>query len=816
MTDTECKCFINGKKVYFVGCGDFIVFSKWANGCYEFRRVIGNEDVYIPTTTENIGSEEFGKEITRITAEEKNLLSPYYYNTLVGVDSLSDQDKATYYLDSKDDIEQIIINNNIVLSKKTGTDTQGGKYEKGDTIKNLAITISIGAVGPVSAQDVKSLGGFTFQVNYNLPDILIARFEGGAQLIVKRDMETAQATVLRGDGQNYTYNRPTKAIHSLVYKDYQNNETKIKAYSQIVTITNEGVTHSSSYGWTVFVDYSIASFYMNINCDLTEYSPILEEAYCDLKWAQTINYGFANTTNDYTASYDEGVLTFNAVKDKEDAYKPLVPEKPNIKIKLRQSINTNEETFKSITLANTFGLQGASDRLFVITDNLVRWSKDLDFTYFGEKSWCACGTADKKITGLDRLNDSTLLIAKEYSSQEPSIFVISGNIVTGKTEADTVDYTALFTPKGFRVSMGAVGEVVNFNGDCLMVAKDGLYAISLGENMTVDSRYILHRSRQISNTLEKFDLSKAKCISIDGRLYVAIDGECYVADNKYTASFKGDMPNAVNYEWWRWTNIPVSVWGVINNELCFGTEDGQVCSFGKNYVDETKYFLGSPLITYDYDVSDDDNIDANDKINGFTVHESIFNLIQDGDSFVADCNFKIDGKSYIGQTLYVKKKDNNVIAITDIDGKEMIGDSVESGNVSTNDFRVTITHKNVVVAIWQSGEMDLGTRAYSKSLTMFSITGEKALANRLKYKIKHRLGASNYGLLRANNDVDLSLLDLESFSLDSEFGSSFNKKLYMRNVNFIQLFFASDVPSDLAINSVQVEFKLYKKNIGVR
>jgi hypothetical protein len=93
--------------------------------------------------------------------------------------------------------------------------------------------------------------------------------------------------------------------------------------------------------------------------------------------------------------------------------------------------------------------------LFVVdnTGNTVRWSKDEDFTYFGDKSWCVCGTSDKKITGMDRLNDSTLLLVKEYTSVEPSIYVIFGNIVTREIDG-YIDYTALFTPHGYQAGMG--------------------------------------------------------------------------------------------------------------------------------------------------------------------------------------------------------------------------------------------------------------------------------------------------------------------------------------------------------------------------
>ena len=96
------------------------------------------------------------------------------------------------------------------------------------------------------------------------------------------------------------------------------------------------------------------------------------------------------------------------------------------------------------------------------------------------------------------------------------------------------------------------------------------------------------------------------------------------------------------------------------------------------------------------------------------------------------------------------------------------------------------------------------------------MTGEKDLANRLKYGLKTRFTHRDYELLRANNDLDFTELDLQTVSMDSDFASSYTKKLNIRNINFLMLYFVSDTAEDIALNSVQIEFKLYKRNIGVR
>lgn len=963
LTDTECKCYINGNKAYFIGCGDFLVFSKWNNDKFELRRVVGNEDVYIPTTTENIGSEEDGQHYTRITAEEKNILSPYTYNLLFGVEGLKSGSVANYYLDCNDftDIEVSVERQGeetIILTKSTGT----GVYNVGDKIKNTEFTLpnivkSNTTSGTVKETAIPHTTTITNEVDYTrrwfteydtykankafgfscypylstgsergracnatnpktgqpfgtyqnymdyvfekymgyAPDltytaeavttthttytyeysceisigitslITLITMENGDKLAIRNTVKTYSASTLYGTVENTEvyYKKPEKISFSLVYIKANGSETVLRTVGE--KNVSCSITSVAKNSITADITYS----YGTLSCDLTNYNAEISSfLYGQGLFKNSEALTLKDSTGKYTGqvSVSEMKLTLNSVSDNESAYAPLVPDVPNIKVKLTRPFDASIVT--SAIKACEFGAQGGTDRLFIVdnTGNTVRWSKDEDFTYFGEKSWCVCGTSDKSITGMDRLNDSTLLIVKEYSPREPSIFIITGNIMTGKTEAGTVDYTALFTPHGYQVGMGAVGEIVNFNGDCLMVGKDGLYAVSLGENMTVDSRYVLHRSRQISNKLEKFDLANAKCVSFNGKFFVAVGGEnkeCYVADNKYTASFEGDIQNVVNYEWWRWTNIPVNVWGFVDNELWFGTEDGQLCSFTNNFNDETFSRLYTGLI--DYEIEDNEIV-------GFVLNSDI--KVKIGDVFTPTCDFYggvstnkfecvgeetrfylplkdfadnetvyIDNTPYqitkhdlyfsiafktdlTELTIYKNYKnkpltvmDEVAIVLKDRDGKfpKWSGVTANGGlNPAITNFSATLSHKEAVISKWVSGAMDLGTRIYSKSLTYLVLTGEKDLANRLKYGLKTRFTHRDYELLRANNDLDFNELDLETVSMDSDFASSYIKRLNIRNVNFLMFYFISDTAEDIALNSIQIEFKLHKRNIGVK
>lgn len=942
LTDTECKCFLNGNKAYFVGCGDFLVFSRWNNDAFEIRRVEGNEDVYIPTTTENISAEDVDIKTTRITAEEQNLLSPYTYNLLFGVNSLSGEETAKYILDSQNiEVEEVeVVNENEkVILTPSGDGTS--KYVEGDTLAKTSLVFEEKFYETAEA-DIEQEAVFS-HYKYD-PNNSWTSYED-AYNNCSSYVEKNEYAVLEYYTNPYTgekYNSYQEYLDVLYYGEYGKEPKKIAKYKNIdvaeVKIGRDKIPLITLVdGGEIFI--KISDVYNSLNSTLdsltdvriettmpsefkysivfkkssgeeiilkepTRFNPkttitgfevikdknkvkvgcvfnaLFQGVEYDFSGQQSvvegITYGdFYNTdilelkdaNSNYKAYLDRvnGVIKFNAVADNEEAYKPISSESPNIKVKIKRQ-NDSSIVIQS-NLACKFGAQGGTDRLFIVdnTGNVVRWSKDEDFTYFGDKSWCVCGTADKKITGMDRLNDSTLLLVKEYSSSEPSIYIISGNIVTREVDG-YIDYSALFTPHGYQVGMGAVGSITNFNGDCLMVSTDGLYAVALGENMTVDSRYVLHRSRQISNKLEKLDLSQAKCIAHNGKFYLSVnDNECYIADNKYTASFKGDMQNAVNYEWWRWTNLPISVWGIVDNELWFGTNDGQLCKFTEEFYDESLINLKEGVCTYET---------LNDEIVGFDINENLD--VKDNDEFIPTCDFwgkvttsdfeKIgtstiklylplddyeDGeevyingtsyrvskqklwllltyttneknitfyKNYKGKALKVEKEGETFVINDRNEEKIVWSKTTAMGglNPAISDFTAKIINKKPVVAKWVSGAMDLGTRSYSKTLTHLILTGEKDLSNRLKYGIITRLNRSSYELLRANNDLDFSGLDLSTLSLDSEFASSYVKRLNIRNVNFIMLYFMSDTANDMAINSIEIEFTINKRNIGVR
>lgn len=114
LTSTRSQAFYMGRRMYIIGCGDYLVYGSWNDGeTRELRRVYEDEDTYIPTTTVGIDGEplEFHGEqdesgqwywkvsrtvsateeanTARETLEHVNLLTRWRENKLEGI--LSEQ-----------------------------------------------------------------------------------------------------------------------------------------------------------------------------------------------------------------------------------------------------------------------------------------------------------------------------------------------------------------------------------------------------------------------------------------------------------------------------------------------------------------------------------------------------------------------------------------------------------------------------------------------------------------------------------------------------------------------------------------------------
>lgn len=352
---------------------------------------------------------------------------------------------------------------------------------------------------------------------------------------------------------------------------------------------------------------------------------------------------------------------------------------------------------------------------------------------------------------------------------------------------------------------------------------------------------------------------------------------CYIADSRFKYTSEDDIDGSYNYEWWYWTNIPVRVWAIVDNELCFGTRDGQVCVFDNEYTDRTHQTsqpgdlsldLLNNRITYNshirVDLAENDIITFSTSgiyalaLRDFTVkdnkiyvtEEEIVNLTE-GTEVYADnveesglsintkylfheidkgaCCFgliddegnevEINGEGfrlckYISQkTLYLSNITESTFQLKEYKSGEVLTLTNYNGSLPTS-ITAKVTHRENVVAEWYTPIFDLGTNESSKTLLKMTISTNPEINGKLSFGYETR---SVNKLINAKgiNVFSFDNFSFENFSFETGFANSYSVKCKERNFNFIIFRFVSDNDSDCIVNTFTVLYKINKSNKGV-
>lgn len=257
----------------------------------------------------------------------------------------------------------------------------------------------------------------------------------------------------------------------------------------------------------------------------------------------------------------------------------------NIRITYCRKLRDTDNPISKCSFGVIFGVEGRLNQLFVSGNpdypNREWHSAMDDFTYFPDINYKDLGSKQTKITGYQLLADNALAVFKETSATEPSLFIRTGKFE--KLLPDDEFEQAIFSDVTSFIGEGSYAPQGScfFNGEPIIISRNGVYAIKANHNVASTERYAVERGNPINRALAKEpNLQNAKSIVHNGRLYIAINNKVYVADSRYTYDELG------NYEWWVWDNMPVESWGIIENEVHFGTPFGNLCKFGESFEDK--------------------------------------------------------------------------------------------------------------------------------------------------------------------------------------------------------------------------------------
>lgn len=193
------------------------------------------------------------------------------------------------------------------------------------------------------------------------------------------------------------------------------------------------------------------------------------------------------------------------------------------------------------------------------------WQSGLyDPSYFPDTGYARMGTEASAIAGY----------LKQYESQ---IIVKTG----GAQEATSFARTFVMTDDGasyFSLRQGAHGEGAvaprsfAMLGDLPLFLSAqgvmGVYGTAVAEQNTIRPISEAVCPRLIRET----SLEKACAAVFEGRYYLALNGNVYIADSHLTE--EDGFP-----AWFFWANVPAQCLAVLDDRLWFGTADGRLCRF---------------------------------------------------------------------------------------------------------------------------------------------------------------------------------------------------------------------------------------------
>lgn len=454
-----------------------------------------------------------------------------------------------------------------------------------------------------------------------------------------------------------------------------------------------------------------------------------------------------------------------------------------------------------------FGNDGRADRLFVEDGNFVRYSENTaeylpDFTYFPVTNFVKCGQSGE-ITAFLRSANGTLTVFKDVDNeQEPSVYYISGTYVEHSTDATG----EVIYDDAFNVTAGNIEEkcsspygIATLAGDSLFVSKTGVYGIELSGNVAADDRFARERSRIINAKLTKFDLAKAKAIVHDKRYYLAVGGdkdEVYVADARYSFTADGDEANTFNYEWFRWTDIPVSSWVEKSDGLWFISKDKYLCKFTDKYYD--KYLTE----------------------NGETVHDD--EEVKEGKVFFDKALLPI-----VHRALYAEYENErwNVANIHNYGTEASPKYAFDAPEGQANGI-VNLAFICPVKSYWKSAVTDLGSSVHRKNMYSLSVVAAPAKQSVVEIGYTTRLQDKMAMIAEGTSAFDFGDLSFEGygdsdnvyqmFSFDAGgFISAYRQRVFERNFVYTQVVFGCNSIGDCIVEEIAMEYIQTIKNIGV-
>jgi len=283
--------------------------------------------------------------------------------------------------------------------------------------------------------------------------------------------------------------------------------------------------------------------------------------------------GGYDTVTDYTVDKGTGKVTFNAAPGKSP-----VTGQDNVIITYSKIVDSYADKINTCDIMTLYGVSGAMDRIFLAGDN-ESGNRDYycqmdDPTYWGDLWYCVIGQDNSNIVGYSVINDK-LATHIDRSDTGTNIILRTGGLLE--------DGSASFSLAGSFQGSGAVSKYAfsTLETEPLFLTDSGIMAVTPSD--VLGERYAQLRSYFLNGLLLKQDLTEAVCTTYDRFYMLAAGGYLFALDGTQASVEKNVPYSNRQYEGFYRTNVPARCIANIGDTLTFGTSDGRVCRFHKDY-----------------------------------------------------------------------------------------------------------------------------------------------------------------------------------------------------------------------------------------
>lgn len=758
LIDEKCQVFMNNGKAYIVGCGDYLVYGKWKDGYYALRRVENNEDTYIPTTTISIDANGT-KDPARSSLDDENILSPYRYNTCVGItgttgeknenDNYPRTESLTYMLDSsikKDSYVYIEVETSYydTIRKERRTKTYICANSQDNKKLLYSKNISIGETTQVGEIYWGYSTEFSFAnatITFNEKIDLTPAIENSSNIKIKfetnRDSDATNIITKCMFGAEFGADGNTDRLFLSGNADKPNvdiySESNDYTYFSPLNTAVMGNDSSPIMGYSRLSDSTLVVFKKSRGQEATIF---YRTGYYDKQYDSNNNLISLRAIFPVTAgSAGEGLISSYALGNLAgDSL--MLSENGVFGIVLTSNVSTNERYTRNrsrsidsdlikhdlskaigIVYKNKYYL--AVDNVCYVADSRFKYTtqEDIDYNYewwywdnmpvsifaiHNDKLYF--GTEDGRICIFDEERED-----RKYDMSQKgdlSITYVSNDVVSNQAFLDMLE-----------------------EGNTIMFTNDFVYAI-FQENIT---------------------------LTMDNKIVMTKPIEQYFEGIEVYADNVGNSGLQINTKYY-----------IINVDRGNGT----------------------------YELATESGDIVNLASGGFNLHKNI-----------------------AGRELAFRKRQYRAFQVKEIGAEEVLQLTQYNGSPTTN-LMARIRKAEPVVAEWESAIMSLGTNVYSKTLYKLTICTDREIGGQLQFGYET---ASNNKILQRNNMLDvqgINMFSFDDFSFDNftfggDFASSYTVKVKERNFNYIMLKFKSSNNKNCAVDNITMTYKINSFNKGV-